>query len=242
MITRLQSPPCLRPSLAACRSRHRSILAVPATAWAYDEFPGTRALGMGGASRAFAVGDSGPMLNPSGMSLVKNFQCWRARYGYGSRLNDHTLHASTVDNTSAFGIAGGLYYTTTWPSRRRRLHRSRARGRPGAVGPGRQSRHDRRHGEVLQPVRRRRARRAAPAASRSTSGRPCGLITHARRSRSSAPTCATCTTATRRRGSRYGVALMPVRGLVIAADGWHAASRRTTTPGARGPASWRAAT
>ena len=85
-------------------------LAFPATAAAYEEFPGTRVLGMGGASRAFAVGDAGPMLNPSGMSLMKTYNVEGA-YGYGSRLNDHSFHASAVDNTSAFGIAGGLYYT-----------------------------------------------------------------------------------------------------------------------------------
>lgn len=85
-------------------------LAFPATAAAYEEFPGTRVLGMGGASRAFAVGDAGPMLNPSGMSLMKTYNVEGA-YGYGTRLNDHSFHASAVDNTSAFGIAGGLYYT-----------------------------------------------------------------------------------------------------------------------------------
>src|SRR6187549_1673589 len=65
---------------------------------------------MGGASRAFAIGDSGPMLNPSGMSLVKTYNIEGA-YGYGTRLNDHSFHASAVDNTSAFNIAAGLFYT-----------------------------------------------------------------------------------------------------------------------------------
>jgi hypothetical protein len=81
-----------------------------ARAWAADDFQGTRAIGMGEAGRAFAVGDSGPMLNPSGMSLVKNFQVMEGAYGYSSRLGAHTLRASMVDNTSGFGIAGGLYY------------------------------------------------------------------------------------------------------------------------------------
>jgi hypothetical protein len=98
-------------------SRHLSLplvaiaaLAFPATAAAYEEFPGTRVLGMGGASRAFAIGDSGPMLNPSGMALVKTYNIEGA-YGYGTRLNDHSFHASAVDNTSAFNIAAGVYYT-----------------------------------------------------------------------------------------------------------------------------------
>src|SRR5262249_23779787 len=77
---------------------------------AMDDFTGTRAIGMGDAGRAYAVGDSGPMLNPSGMSLVKNFQVLEGSYGYSYRLRAHTLHASMVDNTSGFGIGGGLYY------------------------------------------------------------------------------------------------------------------------------------
>jgi hypothetical protein len=85
-------------------------LAIPATARAYEEFPGTRVLGMGGASRAFAIGDAGPMLNPSGMSLVKTYNIEGA-YGFGNRLNDHSFHASAVDNTSAFGLAAGVFYT-----------------------------------------------------------------------------------------------------------------------------------
>jgi hypothetical protein len=85
-------------------------LVVPATAAAYEEFPGTRVLGMGGASRAFAIGDAGPMLNPSGMSLVKTYNIEGA-YAYGNRLNDHSFHASAVDNTSAFGLAAGVFYT-----------------------------------------------------------------------------------------------------------------------------------
>jgi hypothetical protein len=82
-----------------------------ARARAMDDFTGTRALGMGDATRALALGDSGPLLNPSGMSLVKNFQVLETTYGYSSRLHAHTLHAAMVDNTSGFGIAGGLYYS-----------------------------------------------------------------------------------------------------------------------------------
>jgi hypothetical protein len=85
-------------------------LLISAPAWSMDDFTGTRAIGMGDAVRGFAIGDSGPMLNPSGMSLVKNFQAMEGSYGFSSRLSAHTLHASIVDNTSGFGIAGGLYY------------------------------------------------------------------------------------------------------------------------------------
>jgi hypothetical protein len=44
------------------------------------------------------------------MSLVKNFQALEGSYSYSSRLHAHTLNASMVDNTSGFGIGGGLYY------------------------------------------------------------------------------------------------------------------------------------
>ena len=91
-----------------------------------DDFTGTRALGMGDATRAFAIGDSGPLLNPSGMSLVKNFQVMEGTYGYSSRLHAHTLHASMVDNTSAFGIGGGLYYS----------YRAAEPGGPAGTGHG----------------------------------------------------------------------------------------------------------
>lgn len=99
-----------RPRLGPPAALALALILPSARAWATDEFPGTRALGMGDTGRAFAVGDSGPMLNPSGMSLVKNFQVLEGSYGYSSRLSAHTLHASMVDNTSGFGIAGGLYY------------------------------------------------------------------------------------------------------------------------------------
>ena len=74
------------------------------------------------------------MLNPSGMSLVKNFQVLEGSYGYSSRLHAHTLHASMVDNTSGFGIAGGLYYNYRISrAAGGGLIRPRARGGPGAV-------------------------------------------------------------------------------------------------------------
>jgi hypothetical protein len=44
------------------------------------------------------------------MSLAKTFVL-EGSYGYGRQLTEHFLHASAVDNTSAYGLAGGLYYT-----------------------------------------------------------------------------------------------------------------------------------
>jgi hypothetical protein len=65
---------------------------------------------MGGASRAWAVADEGPLLNPSGMSLTKAYTI-DGTFGYASRSSDQFLHASIVDSTSPFNLAGGLYYT-----------------------------------------------------------------------------------------------------------------------------------
>ena len=87
-----------------------AIVAVGAPTQAFEEFEGTRATGMGGATRAWAVGDSAPLLNPSGMTLVKGYDI-EASYAYGSRLASQFFHASVVDSTSASTVAGGFYYT-----------------------------------------------------------------------------------------------------------------------------------
>jgi hypothetical protein len=80
------------------------------SAWAFEDFEGTRAQGMGGATRAWALGNSAPLLNPSGMSLAKVYNA-EASYGYTSRLSGQFLHAAVIDSTSASTLAGGLYYT-----------------------------------------------------------------------------------------------------------------------------------
>jgi hypothetical protein len=67
-------------------------------------------MGMGGASRAWAIGGAGPLLNPSGMSLMKSYTV-EGGYAYGRRFTENVLHASVVDGTSTYNIAGGLYYT-----------------------------------------------------------------------------------------------------------------------------------
>jgi hypothetical protein len=93
------------------------MLAAQPAARAFEGFTPTQALGMGRASRAWAVGDAGPLLNPSGMTLLKAYTL-EGTYGYGTRLSDQYLHASVVDDTSSYNLAGGLYYTynTTDPS------------------------------------------------------------------------------------------------------------------------------
>jgi hypothetical protein len=72
--------------------------------------PGIRALGTGGAMRAAATGDSGPMLNPSGISLIHSYSAESA-YEYGSRDSTHDVRVSLVDSTSALNLGGGLFYT-----------------------------------------------------------------------------------------------------------------------------------
>jgi hypothetical protein len=101
------------------RSTRRSIgiglaiaasLALAPAARAFEELTPTQPLGMGAASRAWAVGDAGPLMNPSGMTLLKEYTI-EGLYSYGSRLSDQFLHASIVDDTSSYNLAGGLYYT-----------------------------------------------------------------------------------------------------------------------------------
>ena len=84
--------------------------AFASTARAFEEFTPPEALGMGGAARAWATGDEGPLLNPSGMSLTKSYTLTGA-YEYASRLSDQFIHASVVDSTAPINLAGGLYYT-----------------------------------------------------------------------------------------------------------------------------------
>jgi len=73
-------------------------------------FPGTRPLGTGGAMRALATGDSGPQLNPSGISLMRTYQVEGA-YQYGSTGGTHDGRISAVDSTSALNLGGALNYT-----------------------------------------------------------------------------------------------------------------------------------
>jgi hypothetical protein len=204
----------LRPALSLV------FVLVSAPAWALDDFSTTRTLGMGEASRAYAVGNAGPALNPSGMSLVKNFQVLEGSYAYSSRLHAHTLHASMVDNTSAFGIGGGLYYNY------------RISEPPGAPsGRGHEA------GLAL----------SLPRAGRATLG---GAVTYFSLSGNEAPPDRTGTggvtfdlgmtvtvlpklslavvgtnlrdldNSNAPQGIGYGIALIPMQDLVIVADGW----------------------
>ena len=73
------------------------------------QFPGTRPLGTGGAMRAFATGDAGPMLNPSGISLIRTYQVEGA-YQYGNLRDSNDARFSAVDSTSGLNIGGALFY------------------------------------------------------------------------------------------------------------------------------------
>ncbi len=81
----------------------------PRTAGAFVDELGSRALAMGGAGRADARGDEAIPLNPSGMSLARLYSL-EGHYQYASQPGEQFGHVSVVDSTSAFGLAGGVYY------------------------------------------------------------------------------------------------------------------------------------
>ncbi len=95
--------------LAVALAVAASIVSVPRGARAFPDYLGLRALGMGGAGRADARGDEGPMLNPAGMSLGRLYTLG-AGYQFITRDGGHVGHASVVDSTSGFNLAGGLFY------------------------------------------------------------------------------------------------------------------------------------
>jgi hypothetical protein len=97
-------------SFRACVVVISAATVAPVPASAFEDYSGTRPLGMGGTSRGLALGSAGPLLNPSGMSVIKSYTV-EGGYGYGRRLTENFLHASVVDGTSSYNIAGGVYYT-----------------------------------------------------------------------------------------------------------------------------------
>jgi hypothetical protein len=94
------------------------LVAAPRAGLALEGFVGTRPLSMGSSGRAFAFGDAGPILNPSGMTLMKTYTVEGA-YAYANAPGGaNFFHASVVDATPDINIAGGLSYTylTTSPA------------------------------------------------------------------------------------------------------------------------------
>jgi hypothetical protein len=85
-------------------------LVSPASA-ATPPVPGTRALGMAGALRGAATGDTALTLNPSGMSLMRAYVI-EAAYAHDSvgSENSNLGRLSIVDSTSGFNLGGGVYY------------------------------------------------------------------------------------------------------------------------------------
>ncbi len=86
-----------------------SLLAVASSARAQADFVGVRAMGMGEAQRATATGASGPLLNPAGMSLVRQYVIEGM---YGIKIEDvgHHANISVVDSITA-RVAAGLFYS-----------------------------------------------------------------------------------------------------------------------------------
>jgi hypothetical protein len=99
----------LLPVVLTCAWACAAALEAPAAADT-PAFRNVRALGMGGALRAAATGDAGPLLNPSGMSLVRGYVAEGA-YNYARPGTLHAGRLSIVDSTSGFNVAGGLYYS-----------------------------------------------------------------------------------------------------------------------------------
>ena len=98
-------------------TRLRSILSTwllgllaTSSASAAEGFVGTRSLGMGETLRGAATSGTGPLLNPSGMSLSQQYNI-EADYFFVHNGDNQYLHASIVDSTSGYKVAGGLYYT-----------------------------------------------------------------------------------------------------------------------------------
>jgi hypothetical protein len=84
------------------------------TARAQSDFVGVRAMGMGEAQRATATGASGPMLNPAGMSLVRQYVL-EGMYGVKIETVGHHANVSIVDSITA-RIAAGLFYSFIYES------------------------------------------------------------------------------------------------------------------------------
>jgi hypothetical protein len=66
-------------------------------------------MGMGEAQRATATGASGPLMNPAGMSLVRQYVI-EAMYGIKVETVGHHANVSVVDSITA-RVAAGLFYS-----------------------------------------------------------------------------------------------------------------------------------
>jgi hypothetical protein len=94
-----------RPVLIAALA---SLMLLTATAQAQEDFPGVRAMAMGEAGRAIPTGAEAPLLNPAGMSLVRQYVI-EAMYGFKIERLGHNLDVSLIDSVTA-RVAAGLFY------------------------------------------------------------------------------------------------------------------------------------
>ncbi len=75
---------------------------------AQSDVVGARAIGQGEAARATPTGAEGPLLNPAGMSLSRQYVI-EANYGFNVEQLGHQAHVSVVDSVTS-RVAAGLFY------------------------------------------------------------------------------------------------------------------------------------
>jgi hypothetical protein len=97
-----------------------ALVSLAATARAQEDFVGVRAMGMGEAQRAAATGAEGPMLNPAGMSLVRQYVI-EGMYGIRIERVGHHANVSVVDSITA-RVAAGLFYSFIYESPKLGFH------------------------------------------------------------------------------------------------------------------------
>lgn len=86
-----------------------SLVTFASPARAQYDFVGVRAMGMGEAQRATATGASAVLMNPAGMSLVKQYVI-EGMYGIKIESVGHHANLSVVDSITS-RVAAGLFYT-----------------------------------------------------------------------------------------------------------------------------------
>lgn len=86
-----------------------SLVTAASPARAQYDFVGVRAMGMGEAQRATATGASAVLMNPAGMSLVRQYVI-EGMYGIKIESVGHHANLSVVDSITA-RVAAGLFYS-----------------------------------------------------------------------------------------------------------------------------------
>jgi hypothetical protein len=97
-----------------------ALLSLAATARAQEDFVGVRAMSMGEAQRATATGAEALMLNPAGMSLVRQYVI-EGMYGIRIERVGHHANISVVDSITA-RVAAGLFYSFIYESPKLGFH------------------------------------------------------------------------------------------------------------------------